>query len=69
MQLLEGTAEELAARMTVTLLLEAYGQALGAWADINRFALYEALHLKPVADSRAERSQNTELALMVGEPE
>lgn len=40
----------------------AYGQAFTASSDLNRFRLYEALHLAPVADSTAERSQNDALA-------
>lgn len=47
-----------------------YGQALTAWLHLNRFRLYEALHLPPVADTAAEQSQNEELdALLLGQPD
>lgn len=47
-----------------------YGQALAAWLHLNRFRLYEALHLPPVGDTAAEQSQNEELqAFLLGQPD
>ena len=47
-----------------------YGQALTAWLHLNRFRLYEALHLPPVPNTAAEQSQNKELgALLLGQPD
>lgn len=42
-----------------------YGQALGAWADLNRFRLYDTLRLPPPPDTKAEQTQNSNLGRMV----
>jgi hypothetical protein len=43
----------------------AYGQACEAWLYLNRFALYEQLHLELPATSGAEREMNEGLAEML----
>lgn len=43
----------------------AYGQACEAWLYLNRFALYEQLHLIPPATSADERAMNEGLADML----
>lgn len=49
---------------------DSYGRALSAWLHLNRFRLYEALHLPPVADPQQERDQNGVLEdLALGQPE
>lgn len=40
---------------------EAYGTALSALVDLNRFALYDALHLPYPSDILAEQKQNKQL--------
>lgn len=42
-----------------------YGVSLSAWVDLNRFALYEALHLPPVLNTAMERRQNEALIDML----
>ena len=37
---------------------DGYGRALTAWLHLNRFRLYDALHLPPVATAVQERQQN-----------
>lgn len=49
---------------------DSYGRALSAWLHLNRFRLYEALHLPPVAGPQQERDQNEVLEdLVLGQPE
>ena len=43
---------------------EGYGLALRAWLDLNRFRLYQALNLQPLADVAEERTRNAALADM-----
>jgi hypothetical protein len=49
---------------------DSYGRALTAWLHLNRFRLYEALGLPPIATSQQERTQNKGLVDLVrGQPE
>lgn len=48
---------------------DGYGRALTAWLHLNRFKLYDALRLPPVADAAQERQQNKSLTgLINGSP-
>lgn len=40
---------------------DGYGRALTAWLHLNRFRLYDALHLPSVYDASSERRQNKDL--------
>jgi hypothetical protein len=40
---------------------EGYGRALGAWVDLNRFRLYEHLHVAPVPSADRERVVNSSM--------
>ena len=44
---------------------EAYGTALSTLIDLDRFALYEQLHLPPPADTTAEKNRNVQLMRML----
>jgi hypothetical protein len=47
-----------------------YGAALGAWVDLTRPQLYEALRMRPPTTAQQERDQNRELEDMVnGSPD
>ena len=46
---------------------EAYGTALSTLIDLNRFALYEQLHLPPPADTMAEKSRNVQLLKLLAD--
>ena len=48
---------------------EAYGAALSILVDLNRFALYDQLHLPPPPDTLVEQNRNAQLMnLLSGEP-
>ncbi len=51
------TAAYLAYRGAITAGTS-YGQALSAWSDLNRFALYTALHLRTPMSASDEQQQN-----------
>ncbi len=51
------TAGYLAYRGAITAATS-YGQALSAWSDLNRFALYTALHLPAPSSATDEQQQN-----------
>lgn len=48
---------------------EAYGTALSTLIDLNRFALYEQLHLPLPTDTMAEKSRNVQLLKLLADDE
>ncbi|HZZ54583.1 MAG TPA: hypothetical protein VFE26_09910, partial [Trebonia sp.] len=49
---------------------QAYGQALSTLVDLNRFALYDQLHVPPPSNTEDEKIRNAQLMkLLSGEPE
>jgi phage gp46-like protein len=48
---------------------QAYGSALSTLVDLNRFALYEQLHIPPPSSTEVERNRNEQLLkLLSGKP-
>jgi hypothetical protein len=45
----------------------AYGTALSTLVDLNRFALYEQLHVPPPSTTKVERNRNTQLLRLLAD--